>query len=106
MLQSAVFVTPFVGVWIETRKSRIFALEKGVTPFVGVWIETHGTNQNRTICRSHPSWVCGLKLILLALIIVMIKSHPSWVCGLKLIGGVLIAYDCQSHPSWVCGLKL
>ena len=33
-------VTPFVGVWIETRNtSRTMPLAR-VTPFVGVWIET------------------------------------------------------------------
>ena len=33
---------------------------------------------------SHPSWVCGLKLLIAHLVVVLIESHPSWVCGLKL----------------------
>ena len=33
---------------------------------------------------SHPSWVCGLKLIIINLKISELLSHPSWVCGLKL----------------------
>ena len=34
-----------------------------VTPFVGVWIETKVTDGNmQEYVRSHPSWVCGLKL--------------------------------------------
>ena len=34
-------VTPFVGVWIETKSQKIdYAAVKEVTPFVGVWIET------------------------------------------------------------------
>ena len=33
-------VTPFVGVWIETRLRIVLRLCRGVTPFVGVWIET------------------------------------------------------------------
>ena len=33
-------VTPFVGVWIETRYHRRSARAEHVTPFVGVWIET------------------------------------------------------------------
>ena len=33
-------VTPFVGVWIETRYASSHDLPLGVTPFVGVWIET------------------------------------------------------------------
>ena len=33
-------------------------------------------------------------------------SHPSWVCGLKLIVRVSAEGNDKSHPSWVCGLKL
>ena len=33
--------------------------------------------------QSHPSWVCGLKLVLMASLLVAGMSHPSWVCGLK-----------------------
>ena len=32
---------------------------------------------------SHPAWVCGLKLAILLLMIVVPRSHPAWVCGLK-----------------------
>ena len=32
-------VTPFVGVWIEMRKSDYTPQHRCVTPFVGVWIE-------------------------------------------------------------------
>ena len=33
---------------------------------------------------SHPAWVCGLKLAMVALCLYLKKSHPAWVCGLKL----------------------
>ena len=33
-------VTPFVGVWIETKGHEYIIFETAVTPFVGVWIET------------------------------------------------------------------
>ena len=33
-------VTPFVGVWIETRNGQYWYAAELVTPFVGVWIET------------------------------------------------------------------
>ena len=57
------YVTPFVGVWIETC-SRTHALNKAmVTPFVGVWIETYMSFGTRHAQGSHPSWVCGLKLM-------------------------------------------
>ena len=34
--------------------------------------------------QSHPSWVCGLKLLIIIYILISKMSHPSWVCGLKL----------------------
>ena len=35
-----------------------------VTPCVGVWIETlYGTARNMPNLASHPAWVCGLKLL-------------------------------------------
>ena len=34
--------------------------------------------------QSHPSWVCGLKLIINKSNLMLYLSHPSWVCGLKL----------------------
>ena len=33
------------------------------------------------------------------------QSHPSWVCGLKLLGYPKDNQPYMSHPSWVCGLK-
>ena len=77
-----------------------------VTPFVGVWIETGDVIQNQISAMSHPSWVCGLKLIIEATITKELQSHPSWVCGLKLPCAVYEMNPGESHPSWVCGLKL
>ena len=55
-------VTPFVGVWIETLGLYNGILYTVVTPFVGVWIETISRKCNEKECeKSHPSWVCGLK---------------------------------------------
>ena len=34
------------------------------------------------------------------------QSHPSWVCGLKLLMHLCLCKNLKSHPSWVCGLKL
>ena len=78
--------------------------------------------------RSHPSWVCGLKLTCTDDVTLVLLSHPSWVCGLKQndlqsanvaktvtpFVGVWIETLGEkeklpyiwSHPSWVCGLKL
>ena len=58
-------------------------LQAKVTPFVGVWIETRTIGLRPSAAASHPSWVCGLKHSLRAPSFARSKSHPSWVCGLK-----------------------
>ena len=55
-------VTPFVGVWIETDPRTSLSFSGSVTPFVGVWIETWKNSSSLCHMKSHPSWVCGLKL--------------------------------------------
>ena len=77
-------VTPFVGVWIETDNAAKTQLRIAVTPFVGVWIETTTIMIVQSVYVSHPSWVCGLKLLGNAKRTPSVESHPSWVCGLKL----------------------
>ena len=77
-------VTPFVGVWIETENTARQYETSLVTPFVGVWIETRRREGNQFGTLSHPSWVCGLKLLITEYPVELAESHPSWVCGLKL----------------------
>mgnify|MGYP000226141870 FL=1 len=55
-------VTPYVGVWIETMSMEVFPGCTIVTPYVGVWIETWMCNIYKLYEKSHPTWVCGLKL--------------------------------------------
>ena len=59
-------VAPYVGAWIET--SGILAIHKSpvVAPYVGAWIETFWRLHAGTGGVSHPTWVRGLKLPLLA----------------------------------------
>ena len=77
-----------------------------VTPFVGVWIETTPVLARVSTQRSHPSWVCGLKLARRLFDNGESLSHPSWVCGLKRFVERDKMGRGGSHPSWVCGLKL
>ena len=51
-----------MGVWIETKAVSPRYRRLRVTPFVGVWIETKSSLNLRYPFQSHPSWVCGLKL--------------------------------------------
>ena len=51
-----------MGVWIETLYWRLALCNLLVTPCVGVWIETCFWGYHCQEGRSHPAWVCGLKL--------------------------------------------
>ena len=50
-----------MGVWIETQTLELETEMNYVTPFVGVWIETRAQEKIALYAKSHPSWVCGLK---------------------------------------------
>ena len=38
-----------------------YCRKRKVTPYVGVWIETKRNGRDNNRRRSHPTWVCGLK---------------------------------------------
>ena len=73
-------VTPFVGVWIETFEANSISNSPNVTPFVGVWIETIGMQTQYRCELSHPSWVCGLKLLRLMICVQQVSSHTLRGC--------------------------
>ena len=106
MDKSLAFVTPCVGVWIETLKFQCLELpvdchtlrgcvdwnlpcykrtsQLHVTPCVGVWIETF---TNLRLTGSHLVTPCvgvWIETLLLLLNGSSLLSHPAWVCGLKL----------------------
>ena len=51
-----------MGVWIETIDSHKKDTRIEVTPCMGVWIETKDRQLFVAANKSHPVWVCGLKL--------------------------------------------
>ena len=51
---------------------------------------------------SHPTWVCGLKLIQETVLIVLPVSHPTWVCGLKHSGGLRYSLSGTGHTLRGC----
>ena len=78
-------VTPFVGVWIETQIAKVTPHPFGVTPFVGVWIETSmWTMAMTTTCRHTLRGCVDWNNKMLQDNPHAPRSHPSWVCGLKL----------------------
>ena len=52
------YVTPFVGVWIETELPTQMRGLIRVTPFVGVWIETRPTKTNPSATNRHTLRGC------------------------------------------------
>ena len=121
-------VTPCMGVWIETPLTLQICSRFLVTPCMGVWIETpecpklpgwkpghtlygcvdwnrRAKRRAHTVNKSHPVWVCGLKLVSRQKNSVLKASHPVWVCGLKLELCDVSGLEYESHPVWVCGLK-
>ncbi len=66
--------------WISLA---VWSLPIWVTPYVGVWIETPVHQYGYWIGQSHPTWVCGLKQRTYGKLPRWRLSHPTWVCGLK-----------------------
>ena len=88
-------VTPCVGVRIETYLNGFNSCDPFVTPCVGVRIETGLYERRRLNDRSHPAWVCGLKLRNRFIYRPLVESHPTWVCRLipppKVGGGTVLS---------------
>ena len=102
-----IYVTPFMGVWIEIAGLVLFLLHQQVTPFMGVWIEIGKPIDLRQQARqSHPLWVCGLKLVLDDLGVQTENVTPFMGVWIEIQKIELQKKIVASHPLWVCGLKL
>ena len=84
ILAMAIFVAPYMGAWIETRKGPLYVACHKVAPYMGAWIETDSVIDINPQVKSHPTWVRGLKPLSVCLLIKKSASHPTWVRGLKL----------------------
>ena len=99
------WVTPFVGVWIETVSVSLFGLKWESHPSWVCGLKHREPEEGKGYPSSHPSWVCGLKQVRRHCKYRTQLSHPSWVCGLKRKAHEGLQRQGRSHPSWVCGLK-
>ena len=54
---------------------------------------------------SHPAWVCGLKLAMVALCLYLKKVTPCVGVWIETSRGEVSSSNGMSHPAWVCGLK-
>ena len=68
-----------MGVWIETMMTAEQNAALTVTPCVGVWIETLRKVAISWKVKSHPAWVCGLKLYS-SLRLLLVISHTLRGC--------------------------
>ena len=99
-------VTPCMGVWIETL--RLFNENNlvVVTPCMGVWIETSACGTSAEIfSKSHPVWVCGLKLAASTWESTGTRVTPCMGVWIETYTDAVITLNMTSHPVWVCGLK-
>ena len=69
-----------MGVWIETGKYQHSLAGLKVTPCMGVWIETLVICSPCSSEKSHPVWVCGLKLGEWHLVIIAHSCHTLYGC--------------------------
>ena len=78
------WVTPCMGVWIETITMLTSWAARVVTPCMGVWIETASCLQYRLQPGGHTLYGCvDWNDFYHNAYIKSRASHPVWVCGLK-----------------------
>ena len=56
--------------------------------------------------KSHPMWVCGLKLSVFKLFNIVITVTPHVGVWIETPNSLQAQTGKKSHPMWVCGLKL
>ena len=99
-------VAPYVGAWIETDSELAKAAAKKVAPYVGAWIETDICTDTTTRLMSHPTWVRGLKLLIVFLTLINFLVAPYVGAWIETNNGKNQMPCVRSHPTWVRGLKL
>ena len=72
-----------MGVWIETKATGKPVKPYNVTPYVGVWIETRVYMLSSAPMMSLLMWECGLKHGLHGVLPIRALSLLMWECGLK-----------------------
>ena len=98
-------VTPFVGVWIETRYASSQDLPLGVTPFVGVWIETSAKANDMRAAGVTPFVGVWIETADFRTCCYCARVTPFVGVWIETLTNKRVdSYD-TSHPSWVCGLK-
>ncbi len=73
-----------------------------VTPFVGVWIETRSSYTTYSEEGSHPSWVCGLKLIVHLNKLISCQVTPFVGVWIETTWAVMLSKPSDSHTLRGC----
>ena len=99
------FVTPCVGVWIETHQDRLMSGMRSHTLRGCVDWNSNTLIQLQGDTKSHPAWVCGLKRLLGHSNGFSQPVTPCVGVWIETLLSVIFIIDLESHPAWVCGLK-
>ena len=75
-LKVSLCVAPHVGAWIEILQQWLERNNIAVAPHVGAWIEITKGYELRKSKGSHPTWVRGLKWLLLMVPLVLLCRTP------------------------------
>ena len=94
-----------MGVWIETATGIDRSTHDNVTPYVGVWIETKQLLVQENASVSLLMWECGLKQSYCLDSCLLHESLLMWECGLKPAGASEAEETVASLLMWECGLK-
>ena len=70
------YVAPHVGAWIETFLLVSAFILAVVAPHVGAWIETNRNGGIGSAFMSHPTWVRGLKPLMVKAILIFLRRTP------------------------------
>ena len=82
-MNTAAFVAPRVGAWIETLLHTRGNAAANVAPRVGAWIETVSLSVCLFVCLVAPRVGAWIETMLLIRRLIILQSHPVWVRGLK-----------------------
>ena len=78
----APIVAPHMGAWIEIVKGQGDKLSGLVAPHMGAWIEIWNFRRNDGRILSHPTWVRGLKFVVVSILFLTTIVAPhmgAWI---------------------------
>ena len=98
-------VAPYLGAWIEIRKSGLNLGHVSVAPYLGAWIEIFVFVDDLPTAVVAPYLGAWIEITFHSTCLTSISmSHPTWVRGLKFPSLVVLARRCHVAPylgAWI-----